>query len=394
MEVKPKPYQGGARLLRFGAIAGVVGLVITGVSMVMAPRRTLFAYLTAYEWAMSLVLGALIFVLVANVMKARWHTVIRRVPESIAATVPLLALLFIPIAIGVNQLYLWAAPPPDLDTHMQHLLEHKAAWLNVPGFLIRAVFYLVVWAVFALLLRTWSVRQDADRDPIWTLRSRWLSGAGIPALAITLTFAAFDWFMSLTPEWISAVYGVYVFAGGFQAAFALIILLVRRLETVGVLAGRVKPSHYHALGKLLFSFTIFWAYIAFSQYFIIWIGNLPEEVTWWMPRTAGWAAVSVFLVLARFAIPFFLMLPKNVKRNGSLSAGISAWILVMHWVDAYWLIMPTLNPEGPSPHIADLGALLFVGGVGSMALAWVMRRAAPVAEGDPSYAHSLRYSTF
>lgn len=380
--------------MRIGAIAGLVGLVITAASLAVVPRRTLFAYLAAYEWGMSLVLGALIFVFVGHVMKARWWAVIRRVPESIASLAPLLALLFVPIAVGVHQLYLWASPPADLDAHLHHLLEHKAGYLNVPGFIGRAVVYLVVWAVFALVLRTWSVRQDADHDPMWTVRARRLSGAGIPALALTLTFAAFDWFMSLTPEWISAVYGVYVFAGGFQAAFALVILLVRRLETVGVLAGKVKPSHYHALGKLLFSFTVFWAYIAFSQYFIIWIGNLPEEVTWWMPRTAGWAVMSVFVLLARFAIPFFLMLPKNVKRNGSLSAGISGWVLAAHWVDAYWLVLPALNPEGPAPHIADLGALLFVGGVGSAALAWVMRRAAPVAEGDPEYAHSLRYSTF
>lgn len=379
--------------MRGGLISALIGLVLSGIALAMSPQRTAFAYLAAYEWAVSLVLGALIFVFVCNVMRARWSAVIRRVPESIAATLPMWAALFIPIALGARLLYLWTAPAAELGPELSEQLAHKAAWLNLPAFIIRAVVYLAAWIVFALILRAWSVRQDSDGDPRWTLKLRYLSGAGIPVLALTLTFAAFDWFMSLTPQWISAVYGVYIFAGGFQASFALVMLILRRLEVVGALAGKINPSHYHALGKLLFSFTVFWAYIAFSQYFIVWIGNLPEETIWWAPRSLGWGWVSILLVLSRFVLPFFLLLPRDVKRSGRLMSGISWWVLAAHFVDAYWLVLPTLNPEGPRPHLADAGTLLLLGGLGAMAIAWVMRRAAPVATGDPGLPQSLRYTT-
>lgn len=391
MEDRLQPYRGGTRLLRGGLLAGLVGLVVFVVTFVLSPRQALFSYLAAFAFALAISLGALLFLAITYVMKARWLVVFRRVPESVGGVLPLFALLFLPIAFGVRELYLWADPPHELPAHLEHALHHKEGWLNVPAFLVRSVVYLATWIVFAVLLRRWSVLQDRDADLRWTVRLRRLGAGAVPALALTLTFAAFDWFMSLTPEWISSVYGVYFFAGGFQAFFALCILLVRRLETTGPLAGLVTAAHYHALGKLLFAFTIFWAYINFSQFFVIWIGNLPEETPWWIPRVQGWAGVSVFLVFARFVLPFFLLLSREVKRNPPVLSAIAGWVLAAHFVDAYWLVLPTLHPDGPAPHVADLAALLFVAGAAAAAIAWRLRGAAIVPARDPGFEFSTRY---
>lgn len=392
MPVEVTRFEGGRRLFLGGAVLALVGLVLFILGLLLDLRQALFSYLVAYAFGVSILLGALIFLTTAYVMKARWHVAVRRVPEAMVAALPLAGVLVIPILAGIPELYLWAAPPEGLDHHTEHLLHHKAPYLNTPFFIVRTVIYFGVWIVFAHLLRGWSMQQDADGDVRWTLKMRRLSAGAIPAIALAVTFAAYDWLMSLTPEWFSSIFGVYFFAAGFQACFAVIIIALWRLELAGVLKGLVTRWHYHAFGKLLFGFTVFWAYIAFSQYFIIWIANLPEEVSWFVPRTTGgWTWLSVTIVVGRFVVPFALLLSRKIKFLPERMSLVAGWVIFFHFIDMYWLVMPTLHPEGMVPHWLDVAALALVTGALVAFVAWRARGVSVVPSRDPALAISLRY---
>jgi hypothetical protein len=242
-----------------------------------------------------------------------------------------------------------------------------------------------------MLLRRWSRAQDADGSLSWLVRLRRLAAGGLPVYALTLTFASFDWYMSLTPEWFSSVFGVYFFAGGFQAALALLVL-VASLGESGPLRGIVAAEHYRALGKMLFAFTIFWAYIAFSQYFIIWIANLPEEVSFYVPRSRGaWGWIGIAVVLGRFVAPFFLLLSRNRKGSPRYMAPICVWILVFHFLDHFWMVAPALSPETPPWPVLELGSLAFVGGLSTLLVLTIDTGTSALAHRDPYFGESLRY---
>lgn len=374
--------------IRVPLVAGLVGAVAFAVGLVVAPRQALFSYLAAWSWAATIAIGALVFVMIGHVMKATWTVVFRRAAEAIAGTLPLLALLFVPVLVGMAQLYPWAGPHDALTPEVHHVLAKKAAWLAPGVFSGRAVFYLAAWLAVAELLRRWSVGQDRAADPVaLTTRMRNLSAAGLPLTGLTLTFAAFDWIMSLTPVWFSAIFGLYVWAGGFVAALGLTAV-----------AGRATPaltaSHSHALGKLTFAFVVFWAYMAYAQGFIIWIANKPEEVTWYLPRVAGsWGALFVIVVAANFVFPFAVLLSRDLKRHPRALAAVGGWLLLAHYLDVYWMILPVLHPGGAAVHWLDLAALLCVGGLaGALALVRLARQPR-LPEADPAYAAALRYRT-
>jgi hypothetical protein len=310
--------------------------------------------------------------MIGNIMGARWVVLPRRLTETIAATLPLTAALFVPLLFGLREIYPWAAGT------VEHLDHGKAAYFATGAFVARSALYLVAWSALALLLR---------RRP-----SRALSAAGLPLVALTLTFASFDWLMSLQTEWTSAAFGVYVFAGGFAGAFALLIVLLAAADRAGHLADLVRPSHYHALGRLLFGFIVFWAYIAYFQYFLIAIADKPEEVTFFVRRTAGgWRAVNLVLILGHFALPFLALLPREVKRARAPLATIAAWVLLMHVVDVYWLVMPTVHPDSARPHWLDVAALLGVGGLVVGFGSWLMRGRPLVPLHDPAFEDAVRY---
>jgi hypothetical protein len=293
------------------------------------------------------------------------------------------------LLLGLRDLYPWAVPGA---AEHDALLRWKAPYLNVPFFLIRAAIYFGSWSFIAFLYYRGSQSQDATGDPAVSTRLRRFAGPAIVVLALTQTFASIDWIMSLTPHWYSTMYGVYFFAGAFVGFIALLSVVAPAMRRAGLLEFVITPEHLHDIGKLLFAFMAFWAYIAFSQFLLIWYANLPEETIWYKVRLEGsWEAISLLLMAGHFGVPFFYLMGRDVKRRGWTLAIGGAWLLAMHFVDIYWLVMPALHPEGIRPSALDAAAFLAVGGCFVAAAGWLMRRQALVPVGDPRLAESLAF---
>jgi hypothetical protein len=375
------------KLPAIGVALAAIG-VIGSIALTAAGdwRQFLFSWLVAYLFFLSLALGAAYFVLIQYATQAGWSILLRRTAETVMGTLPLFAVLFLPILAGLSQLYPWTAPADNA------LLRAKAPYLNVPFFVLRAAIYFAVWSVIGLAWSRASRRQDATGDPAISARLRRWSGPALVALAVTQTFAAIDWILSLAPEWYSTIFGVYFFSGSLVAFLALLALAATGLPAAGLLVGIVNREHLHDVGKLLFGFTCFWAYIAFSQFLLIWYANLPEETVWFLVRLEGsWRDVSVLLALGHFVLPFFFLMPRAVKRNPLTLAVGAAWMLAMHYVDLYWQVMPALHRPLVQPSAIDVTALVAVGGCVAAVVGMQMRRAALVPLKDPRLPESLSF---
>jgi hypothetical protein len=376
---------------RLAALAGLLGAVLCVIGAFVDPRRAAAAYLVAYAAGLSAALGALSLVMIGRLSNATWLVAPRRLFERVAWTVPLFALLAVPLLVAIPVLYPWTWPAERLAPAVASAVSRKTAYLNVPFFVARAVLYLATWVVLGEAMRRASLRQDAGPDAAATRRLYRLSAGGLPALAVTLTFAAFDWLMSLSPEWYSTIYGATWWAGGVVGALALVGILARGARR-GAMADVLTTAHLHAIGKLLLTFVMLWAYFAFSQLLVIWIARIPVEARWYAVRArGGWAVVSGVLLVGHFALPFLALLPRWTKRHAGALAALCWWLLAMHWLDTYWLVMPEITPAGPAPHWLDLAALLAVGGLAAAFGAWRMRGAATVPRGDPRLGESLEY---
>lgn len=390
--VRIAPYTGGRKITAVAAIAGVAGLALTALGALFDAQRVLMGYLVAFVFWTGIAVAAIILLGALHASKANWAVVIRRFVESIPQALLPLAILFIPIALGMERIFPWV-DPSGLPDHVQHLVHQKHAYLNPNFFVGRTVFYFVFWIVVAGLLRSWSVRQDSAGGVALTVWQRRLGAGSLPFLALTMSFASFDWMMSLDPVFFSTIFGVYWWAGSFLAVFAVVIIAAATTRDDPTSFGAfLNVEHYHSLGKFLLAFVSFWAYIAFSQFLLIWIANIPEEIPWYIVRSrGGWLPVFAFLAIFHFFIPFFLLLSRDLKRSPKRLALVAAYLLVVHYVDLYWLVMPALDAGGPRPHWADLTALV---GVGGIAIAWTafrMRGAAAVPAQDPYIDASLRY---
>jgi hypothetical protein len=366
------------------ALLGAVACVILGAAN---PKQFFFSWLVSFLFFLSLALGALFFVLIQYAVQGGWGIVLRRIGETIFVTLPVMAALFLPLLLGLSDLYSWSAPGA---AEHDALLRWKAPYLNVPFFLFRAALYFGIWSFIALLYYRGSRGQDVTGDPGVSTRLRRLAGPAIIVLALTQTFAAIDWIMSLTPHWYSTMFGVYFFAGSFVGFIALLSVVAVATRRAGLLDTVISAEHLHDIGKFLFAFTAFWAYIAFSQFFLIWYANLPEETVWYAARMEGsWMTVSLVLMAGHFGVPFFYLMGRAVKRKGSTLAIGGAWLLTMHFVDLYWQVMPTLHPEGFRPSVLDVAAFVTVGGCFVAAAGWLLRRQALVPLRDPRLAESL-----
>jgi hypothetical protein len=385
------PFQGGRRLSGIAAAVAAVALGLTAAGAAWDPRQAVASYLVAVYW-LGIALGALILLGALHAAKARWPVVLRRFLETIPQTLPLFALLFIPIALGLKHVFVWAEPA-GLTGELAHAVAHKRPWLNVPFFLVRAAVYFAVWILVANLLRSWSVRQDLAGGHDLTLKQRRLGAGALPFLALTLSFASFDWMMSVDPRFFSTIFGVYWFAGSFMGAFAVLIIATAATRDLPDHFGHhLGADHVHSLGKFLLAFTAFWAYIAFSQFMLIWIANIPEEVPWYIVRTGSpWGWVGIFLALGHFVLPFFALLSRDLKRDPRKLSVVAAWLLLVHWVDVHWVIMPHVHQAGPSPSWMDLTAFVGVGAAALAFLVFRMRGAATIPVRDPYLEESLRY---
>ncbi len=379
-------------LILGGAIAAVVGAALLGAGAVIDLRQALFSYLVAWSFGFTIAIGALAFAMTSYATHAKWVVAIRRLVEAVALTVPLFALLFLPIALFAKHLYVWAAPASTWSPHLAEQMATKKAYLNLPFWYGRALGFFLLWSAIALLLRRWSLRADVTADPELTSRRRMLSGAMAPGLALTFTFGVFDWMMSLDPTWTSNAYGFYVFSAGFLGAACVIAIIAYAALRGALIPKAVGAGHFNAVGNVMLAMTVFWAYIAFVQMMLIWIADLPEEVTWYATRSHGtWGAVCWYLGIAHFALPFLALLVRKWKRDPRTLAAIGAWLVVAHYVDMYWLIMPTLHPQGARVHWLDLAALLAVAGAAVSFAAWRFAAVPAVPQDDPALADSLSF---
>jgi len=377
------------RIPAVGAVCALLGAAGCAMLGPANPKQFFFSWLMSYLFFLSLVLGALFFVLIQYATQGGWSIVVRRIGETVFATVPLMAVLFVPLLFGLHDLYPWTVPGA---AEHDALLRWKAPYLNVPFFLIRAALFFGIWSFIALLYYRGSRGQDATGDPAISARLRKFAGPCIIVLALTSTFASIDWIVSLTPHWYSTMFGVYFFAGSFIGFIALLSVIAPAMRAAGLLDTVITAEHLQDLGKFLFAFMAFWAYIAFSQFLLIWYANLPEESFWFKARLEGsWEIVSLLLMAGHFGVPFFYLMGRAVKRrNWTLAIG-GVWLLVMHFVDIYWQVMPTLHPDGVRPSVLDVAAFFAVGGCFVAAASWLMRRQALVPMRDPRLAESLAF---
>jgi hypothetical protein len=377
---------------RIPLIAGVVALLGAVACAILGfanPKQFFFSWLVSFLFFLSLALGALFFVLIQYAAQGGWGIVLRRTGETIFSTIPVMAVLFVPLIFGLHDLYEWSHA--DAVEH-DALLAWKAPYLNVPFFLIRAALFFGIWSFIAVIYSRGSRGQDATGDHRVSARLRKFAGPSIIVMALTQTFASIDWIMSLTPHWYSTMFGVYFFAGSWVGFIALLSVVVPAMRGARLLDTVISPEHMQDIGKFLFAFTAFWAYIAFSQYFLMWYGNMPEETIFYKNRMEGsWLTVSLLLLFGHFVAPFFYLMGRTVKRRGVTLAAGGAWILAMHFVDLYWQVMPTLHPEGLRPTVLDVAALVTIGGCFVGAVSWLMRRQALVPLRDPRLAESLAF---
>jgi len=391
-QVSVRPGSGWAKLPLVGALLAVVGLGAAAWLGRGDPRQFAHSYLVAFLYFLSIALGGLFFVLVQHATRSGWSVVVRRTAENVAGTLPLFALLFIPVALGLHALFEWTHAE---EVARDHLLAHKRPYLNETFFFIRAAVYLVSWTLISWWYRRVSVKQDASGDRQLTRRLQTASAPALIVYGITVTFASFDWLMSLAPHWYSTIFGIYFFAGAVVGLFAVLGLLALGLRRSDAAGGAITVEHLHDVSRLLFAFTCFWAYIAFSQFMLLWYANIPEETIFYLHRIRGsWLTLSVVLAVGHFCAPFLFLLPRTIKRSGPGLALAALWLLGMHYLDLYWLVMPRLHPAGVTPHVLDGACLLGVGGVFLCGLGLLMRRAALIPVKDPRLPESLSFENY
>lgn len=394
MTVQVPPFRGGRRVVWNSAAVGVIGLVVTlAIGLLGDPRRTLYAYLVAYAYWLGIALGALILVGAFHASSAKWPVVLRRFVESVPLSLPLFAALALPILLGTRLLFPWA-DPSAFPEEIRQALARRHPYLNGTGYWLRAVVYFLVWIVVAERLRGWSVRQDAVGGTVLTRLQRRLGAGALPFLALTMTFASFDWLLATDAKFYSTIYGLYWFGGSFMAIFAVIAIAAAATRgDRGQFGAWMTLDHFHSVGKFLLAFVAFWAYMAFSQLLLIWIANIPEEVPWYVVRLrGGWGPVFWVIAGGKFFLPFLLLLSRDLKRSPRALAWVGGWALLMQWIDVYWLVMPEISPAGPSPRFVDLAAFAGVGGLAIAFTVLRMRGAATVPVADPYLRDSLAYA--
>ncbi len=379
------------RIPRMAGIVGIVGIVASiGLGLADA-AQFYYSYLTAYMYFLSIALGGLFFVLVHHATQSGWGVAVRRLAEDLMGTLPLFALLFIPVAAGLLQHHLFHHWTDAAAMAEDPILQGKAAFLNTPFFFIRAAFYLAVWTVLARWFRARSVEQDTTGDHDLTRLMLRRSFPGLILFVLTMSFASMDWIMSHNPHWYSTMYGVYYFAGVGLSVYAVLSILTVVMPRKGLLKDTFTVEHRHACGKMTFGFTCFWAYIAFSQFMLIWYANIPEETLWFAARMeGGWRSVSILLMVGHFAIPFLFLIMRTTKRIESTLLAGAVWLMIMHYVDLHWQIMPNLH-HAFAPHIMDITTFVGIGGLFVAAFMKLVCEESMVPVKDPRLPESLAF---
>lgn len=337
------------------------GLVLIILAFAVNSHRAFFDYLWMYMFLVSIGVGSLALVALEYLVGATWSTPFRRISEFLSTIIPLLVILVIPLLFGMHDLFHW--------THKEVLatdpiLQAKSSYLNLNFFYFRVGLILLIWIIFFYLFTSNSMKQDISKDPLLTKRNIRFSAIFAILFIFTITFTAFDWMMSLEYHWYSTMFGVYYFAGTLLASFAAATFCSVMLNENGYLDKRLGNNNYYSFGTLMFGFNVFWAYIGFSQYMLIWYADIPEETFWLMMRMKGtWAYYSIGLIFIHFVLPFLLLLPRSSKVKPGLLKVMSIWILLAHFYDLYWLIMPSYFTDGFAFGWSELGFMMFAAGL-------------------------------
>jgi hypothetical protein len=327
--------------------------------------------------------GSLALLMLQHLSGGGWGLVLRRVLEAATQTLPLMLVLFVPLVFGAHWIYSW--------THEEEIAKHpvlalKTKFLNVPFFTVRAAIYFAIWILLAYLLTRWSTLQDQTADGQYTKKMRMLSGPGMVLLVFTVTFGSIDWFMSLDPEWYSTIYGLIFVASWALSALAFVIAVLGRLSKEEPVSNFVAQSHFHDLGKLLLALVMLWTYFSFSQFLIIWSGNLPEEIHWYIPRThGGWGVIALLVVVLHFAFPFLFLLSRSFKRDAGKLVMIAILILVMRLFDLFWTIAPSFTGEHFHVSWMDIVAPIGIGGLWLAVFTWALSKRPLIPINDPEF---------
>ncbi len=372
-----------------GVALFAVGLVLVILAFLIDPVRSSFNNLIMLMFLSSIGVGSLFLVAIEYLGGAVWSTPFRRIPEFLGATLFILPLIAIPVYLNLHDMFHWTHTE---DVMADKILKGKSPYLNVQFFTLRVVIIFLIWMLFYVLITKRSRKQDESGDQKLTSTNIRISAVFMPFFAITVTLISIDWIMSLEPHWFSTIFGVYYFAGTVLAAIAVATFLVVYLNEKGLFVKGIKRDHYYSFGALMFAFVNFWAYIAFSQFLLIYYANIPEETFWYLNRwEGGWLYVSVFLIIVHFVVPYFGLVSQPSKTNPSRLKFMSIWILMAHIVDLYWLIMPTYSPEGVPLSWFEIGFPMLTFGILVIVFGFKAKKENIIPIGDPKLKRGLDF---
>jgi hypothetical protein len=368
------------RVQRRAFLAGAIAVVLCVIFGFLNKEQFLRSYLFAYIYWLTIPLGCTAILMLHNMTGGWWGYPIRRLLEAGTRTFALMAVLFVPVWLGMSHLYPWVQTPI------------KTWYLNPRFFTVRAVIYFGIWLTLSHFLNKWSSEQDKTGDPKLLTRLETISAPGLILWGIAVTYASIDWVMSLDPHWFSTMFGMIFMIIGALGAMSFVIFVLRMLSEYEPVKAIVTASQFNDLGNLLLTFVMLWAYLSFSQFIIIWAGNLKNEAPWYLTRAFGaWALIAVFLILLNFAIPFLLLLQRPMKRNLGALSMISGMLIVMGFLNVYWLIMPSLESDGPHFHPTDFLALIGIGGLWVGTFFWQLRKWPMLPQHDPRFEGALQH---
>ena len=348
------------RSLLVGVVFGVIAVILAFIE----PQQFYRAYLLGFMLWLGVALGSMAILMIRHLTGGGWGMVIRRILGAAMRTAPLLAVLFIPVIFGIHKLYIWAQPLDQIaDKHLrEHLEDITKTYLTTSGFIYRAIFYFAIWNLLSFLLSKWSKETDHPGSPDHTSRFKAIAGPGLILYGFTISFAAIDWVMSLDPSWISTIFGLVILIGEVLSAMCFAVVVERILFNYKPMSEMLKPDFVHDHGKWMLAFLMMWAYFNFSQWLIIWAGNLPSEITFYMTRLhGGWASIGFILVLFGFAVPFAILLSRPFKRNIRRLVWLAVWLLLMRYIDLFWIIEPNFS-KTLTVTLADIVVPIAIGG--------------------------------
>lgn len=380
METQPTDF---GKFQKPAFIFGLIGAAASAYGFKADHGQFASSYLLAFIFWLGLAGGSLALLMIHHLCSGRWSFVIQRPVEAAARTMPLMALLFIPVALSMHELYEWTHAE---EVAHDHILQWKSVYLNDHAFLMRAAGFFVLWTILAYTLSGWSNRLDQTEDAGSVRKLRALAAVGLVMFGLSMTFASFDWLMSLEPHWFSSIYGALFMVGQGLSTFAFMAIIAAYMGKHSPLKGVITTQQYHDIGNMMFAFTILWTYMSFSQFIIIWSGNLPEETFWYLNRgRPGWLPVSFMLFGMNFVLPFLVMLFKVNKRNPDRLKRVAIWVLSVRLIDLYWQIGPTFRERALDLHWLDAATFVGIGGIWLTVFFALLKKRPLLIKHDPRF---------